>query len=177
LTNRAERVYFGDGGTMDHTGVEISIALGLAFVIYLGTLIVGNHLWKPPYLIGALVAAVISASLGIVLELTRVFPQKQGLALVVLMFVPLIHFIYFQMFRFVFKKWKGTEPFVAVRRSLRVGDPPTALLDPENIYRDRRKFDENRKLMWADRLFGVLQGVSPMITVFILLLLALIFDR
>jgi hypothetical protein len=111
------------------------------------------------------------------LKLTGVFPQKQGWALVVVMFAPLVHFTYFQAFRFLFKKWKGTEPFVSVRSSLRVGDPPTALLDPSNIYRGRKKFDENRRLMWADRIFGILQAVIPMITIFILLLTAFILDR
>ena len=41
---------------MDSTSVEITVALGLAFVIFLATSIVANHLWKPPYFLGALVA-------------------------------------------------------------------------------------------------------------------------
>lgn len=162
---------------MDQTSVEISIAIGFAFSIYLATMIVANHLWKPPYLIGAAFAALISASLGVALEVTKVFPQKQGMAFVVLMFVPLIHLVYFQVFRFLFRKWKGTEPFVSVRSGLRIGDQPRPLTDAENIYHDRMKFDETRKLMWADRFFGISQAVLPLVTTFVLLLVALIYDR
>ena len=162
---------------MDRNSVEISIALGLAFFIYLATNIVANHLWKTPYFLGSFAAALISGSLGVALKIIGVFPPIQGMAFVVIMFAPLIHFTFFQSFRVLFKLWKGTEPFISVRRGLRVGDPPTALLDSENIYHGRRKFDESRKLMWADRIFGILQAVIPMITIFILLLLALILDR
>lgn len=162
---------------MDRTSIEIAIAVGLAFAVYVGTLIVANHLWKPPYLVGALSAVLISALLGVVLRITGVFPHTQGLAFVVLMFAPLIHFLYFQVFRFLFKKWKRTEPFVSVRSGLQIGDPPTALLASENIYGDRRKFDETRRLMWSDRVFGIFQAVVPMITIFVLLLMALIYDR
>lgn len=162
---------------MDQTSIEISIALGLAFVIFLSTSIVANHLWKPPYFLGALVAALISASLGIALEKIGVFPQKQGLALVAVMFAPLIYFAYFQLYRLGFKMWKGTEPFVSVRSGLRIGDPPMAMLDPRNVYGDRKNFDETRKLMWADRFFGLFQYASTLITIFIVVLLALIYDR
>jgi hypothetical protein len=37
---------------------------------------------------------------------------------VVIAFLPLMHLVYFQVFRYFFKKWKGTEPYVTGRGSL-----------------------------------------------------------
>ncbi len=144
----------------------------LQYVSYAYSFLVGiiafsgsDWLWKRRFFNKCLFAAVPSGIAGLIFEFSGLFKTETGLTIVV-MFIPLIYLGYFQLFRWIFKKWKGTEPVITVHTV--IGAIPN---EYESALRngEERKYSEGRKVTAADFLFSFAQALIPIFTIFILL--------
>jgi len=95
-------------------------------------------------------------------------------ATLTIMFFPIVFLGYFQLIRQVFKKLKGTEPYITTSVSS-VGQPPLNLFDSSNKDGNNRKFDKDRKIMLADFVFSFAFALVPALS--LMLLMAWIYGR
>lgn len=101
------------------------------------------------------IAGIISFGFGVLFELTNFFSLEKGLTILV-MSVSIIYLIYFELFRRLFKLWKGVNPYI-----------PSKIdgLGDEIIEEPINGTPKVRTIMWTDYLFGILQAVVPVVTI------------
>lgn len=132
-----------------------------------------EQLWKPRFANACLIISLSCATAGLVLEIIDGLHQPTG-ATVVIMFFPLAFLGYFQLIRWLFKKWKKTEPYITSASSV-IGDLPLDLFTSANKDDKKRKFDKNRRIMLADFVFSFAYSLVPILSFF--LLMAWIYGR
>lgn len=137
---------------------------GYAFIVSLVAFAGSDYLWKKAFFKKCLIAAIFAGVAGLIFELTKLFPEKTGLTVTV-MFIPLVYIGYFQLFRWLFKKWKGVEP-ITTSASSAIGSTPLDINDKDG---KKRKYPKDRKTMAEDFLFSFAQALIPIGTIFILL--------
>ena len=152
------------------TGLEIlkycsfGYSLVLAIIIYgLSVEIITPRIFKICF-----VAAIISGGFGIIMELTDLYGLDKGLTLVI-MLIPLIVLSNLELFRLIFKKWKGTEPAHVFGGVNKIGDKVS----------DGRwtKYPVGRVVMMSDFFFSNLSAIVPFLEIVGLLILTIIINK
>lgn len=154
--------------TITSTELLTYISFGYSFIVSLIAFGGSDYLWKNSFFNKCLIAAVLSAFVGLIFEFINLLRKENGLTVVV-MFIPLIYLGYFQLFRWIFKRWKGTEPYITSASST-IGGTPIDIFDTDG---NKRKYQKDRKIMASDFLFSFLQGLVPIGTIWFLLFLCL----
>lgn len=158
---------------MDYTNYFKYLVYGASILVTLIAFVRSGHLWKPRFFKPCFVASLICAVLGIVLEATRAFPEPTGATLVIT-FIPLFFLSWFQLNRWAFKRWNGTEPYITDSSSV-VGGKPLDLFTAENKDGKTKKFNADRRIMGVDFAFTFSIGLVPALV--ILLLIAFVYGR
>lgn len=154
---------------MNSPSPAIYIAYGFSFLAVIIPFCGCDYLWKLTFFKKCLALAIISGLTGVILEVTNSLEQKSGQTLV-LMSVSLVYLTYFQIFRWIFKRWYGTEPHVTSVSSS-IGEPPLGLFTSENKDGKARKYEKGRRVMIADFVFSFAQALVPIFTIMALLFL------
>ncbi len=149
---------------MNYIEILDTVSLGFAFAVSLVAFAGSDYLWRKSFFNKCLIAAIISGLLGLIFEFINLFQFKTGITAVSMLF-PLIYLGYFQFLRWIFKKWKGTEPYITSVSST-IGTNPLDIDDKDG---EKRKYPKGRKIMESDFLFSFLQALVPIFTIFFLL--------
>ncbi len=149
---------------MNYIQILNYISFGFAFIVGGIAFASSDYLWKKSFFSKCLIASIISGVFGLIFEFTNLFQFKTGLTAVV-MLSPLIELGYFQFFRWIFKKWNGTEPYITSVSSV-VGAIPLDIDDKDG---KKRKYPKDRKIMASDFAFTFLYGLGAIFTILFLL--------
>lgn len=146
----------------------------LKFIVFGISLLVGgiifsfqDDLMNPKIYSRALITSCILFLLGIGLELSNIFELNKGLTLL-LMSIGIIYVGYFKLFLILFIKWKGTKPIITSSSSM-IGMRPTGGY--------WTKYEPNRRITRDDFVFSFIQGLTPIFTIFGLLILIIEFNN
>jgi len=156
-----------------NTEYLLYLAYGYAFLAAIISIVRADSLWKPRVFKSCLYISLPCAGLGLIMQTTDLQYQLNGATLMI-MFFPIVFLGYFQLIRQVFKKLKGTEPYITTSVSS-VGQPPLDLFDSSNKDGKKRKFAKDRKIMLADFVFSFAFALVPALS--LMLLMAWIYGR
>jgi len=145
------------------TGLEILkyTAFGYSFFIGLISFSLSDDLGNPKFFKKCLIAGLISFMLGIILELTDILKLDKGMTLLI-MSISIIYLGYFKLLSRIFRKWKGTDPYITSVSSTIGGTPIGGIWT---------KFPIDRKILWNDFLFSFAQALIPIFTIAFLMYL------
>ena len=147
------------------TSIEVLtyVSFGYSFIAGIIPFAESNYLWKKNFFNKCLVAAIISGIVGLALEANKPQQLKTGLVAVI-MFSPLIYLSYFQFFRWLFKKWTGTEPYITSSSSM-IGGVPLDMFSSTYTEEKSTKYPKDRKIMLSDFVVSFLQALVPIFTI------------
>ncbi|MGI8555565.1 MAG: hypothetical protein ACR2LT_04310 [Pyrinomonadaceae bacterium] len=147
------------------------ISFGYSIIVGITAFAYSDSLWKKNLFNKCFAAAILSGISGLVLEVTDVFHLGTGVTIII-MIAPLIYLAYFQLFRYYFIKWNGTEPYVTSSSSV-IGATPLDMFSKASKDGKKRKYEKNRKIIGDDFTFSFFQALVPIFTILLLLLLVI----
>lgn len=135
------------------------MAVEVAVIVTIVSVAISSYFWKRSIFSIFFVLALAVGAWGLVLTKSGVL-DKRNWGKAGLMFFPLIYLICFQLLRFVFRKWKGTEPYITGVSS-RLGHPPDELEAEKALNKTSGRFEPDRVIMLSDFAFSFLQVLVP----------------
>jgi hypothetical protein len=136
-------------------------ALGYSFLVGLTSFALADDLRNLKFYKKCLIAALISFSLGIILELTNILNMERGMT-TLLMSISIIYLGFYHLLRKLFEGWTGVDPHITSASSTIGGTPIDGLWT---------KYPKKRKIMWTDFLFSFSQALIPIFTIVGLMIL------
>jgi hypothetical protein len=136
---------------------------GTSLVVAAYIFVAADHLWKVKFFRKCLLAASALALVGIVTDHFRLVGGDVGLPSIV-MSASIIYLGYFSLFRYIYKRMVGTEPYVTSASST-VGSVPLDTFSSAFEDGNKKKYSEGRRVTTYDFLFTMLQALVPAFTI------------